>query len=146
MSRVSWLVSTCLVVGACSTSAPRSSTPVGNQASAPPPGIEHWTGTGREIADGTEWTMDLVFDASAPVGAHVGTIAYPSLHCSGELTREPDRGDDLVAREAITINLDHLCADGGAMIIPRHRGATFHWRWQFAGGSDGAAATLSRTR
>ncbi len=106
--------------------------------------IEHWTGTGHQWDDDSHWEMTLRLEPSAPVGGHFGWIEYPSLGCSGDLIREPDRGDDLIAREHITEDPEHRCVDGGMMVIPRHRGATFHWRWRYPSGEEDADAELTR--
>jgi hypothetical protein len=50
----------------------------------------------------------------------------------------------MIGRERITEDPARHCVDGGAMIIPRARGATFEWRWRHPTGEDGAAASLSR--
>lgn len=88
--------------------------------------------------------MVLTLQPSAAVGEDLGTISYPTLACSGRVIREPDEHDTLIGRERITEDPDRRCVDGGAMIIPRVRGATFEWRWRDANGQPGAEATLSR--
>jgi hypothetical protein len=88
--------------------------------------------------------MELTLRPSAEIGDDLGTISYPSLACSGRVIREPDEGDSMIGRERITEDPARHCVDGGAMIIPRARGATFEWRWRHPTGEDGAAASLSR--
>lgn len=88
--------------------------------------------------------MVLTLRPAAEIGEDLGTIAYPSLPCSGRVIREADEGDFMIGRERITDDPDRRCVDGGAMIIPRERGATFEWRWRDPSGVDGAEATLSR--
>lgn len=141
-----------LGLAGCWTAAQPAPAPLTNTSPAPhallPAPVEHWTGTGEQFDDHSTWTIDLVFDTSRRRGEISGTIAYPSIGCSGELTREADRGDDLVLREHITNNAEHLCIDGGLMLIPRGgREDAFHWRWiDPATGEEGAEATLHRAR
>ncbi len=88
--------------------------------------------------------MVLTLRPTADIGEDLGTITYPSLACSGRVIREPDEGDFMIGRERITDDPDGRCVDGGVMIIPRARGATFEWRWRDPAGVDGAEARLSR--
>ncbi len=124
-----------------------ATSPIENTASPGAPiahRSERWVGVGRQFDDNSTWDMVLTLDPSAQVGDDLGTINYPGLSCSGRVVREPDDGDALVGRERITEDPDHHCIDGGAMVIPRARGATFEWRWRHPTGEDGAEATLSR--
>lgn len=107
--------------------------------------LEHWKGTGHQYEPDMHWTIDLVFDPEAAVGHRAGSIAYPSLGCSGELVREADEDGTIVLREHITTNPDHVCVDGGTMLLPQSRGKTFVWRWRWPGTTQQAAdATLHR--
>lgn len=117
---------------------------VSSPSAALAPRTERWVGVGRQFDDNSTWDMVLTLDLSAQVGDDLGTISYPSLACAGRLVREPDEDDALVARERITDDPEHHCIDGGAMIIPRARGATLDWKWRYPTGEDGAEATLSR--
>ena len=123
--------------------------PISNAAPAPTSitshrNVERWAGTGRQFDNGMSWDMVLTLRPGAEIGEDLGTISYPSLGCSGRVIREPDEGDSWIGREKITDDPDHRCVDGGAMLIPRGRGATFEWRWRHPTGEDGAEAMLSR--
>lgn len=134
-----------VLAAGCWTAAPPVAAPIANSAPrSPVSAVEHWTGIGHQFDDDSHWEMDLRLEPSARVGDHFGWIEYPSLGCRGELTREPDRDGDLIAREHITDDEQHRCVDGGEMVIPRTRGTTFHWRWRYPSGEDDADAELSR--
>lgn len=88
--------------------------------------------------------MVLTLRPGAEIGDDLGTISYPSLSCTGRVIREADEGDLMIGRERITDDPERRCVDGGVMVIPRARGATFQWKWRFPDGKDGAEAHLSR--
>lgn len=77
------------------------------------------------------------------VGGQLGTIEYPTLGCTGDLIREPDRGATIVAIERLQVNPDGSCVDGGTIVI-RDDGETLDWRWYYANGTQGATSTLRR--
>jgi len=139
------------LLGACWTAHPIAPAPIANSVTptraALPRSDERWTGTGHQYDDDSYWEMALTIDPQARIGGEMGTIEYPSLGCSGVIIRDDDDGDDLIAREQITINPEHRCIDGGKMVIPRIRGASFHWTWRFPqSGQEDADATLTRAR
>ena len=82
-------------------------------------------------------------DRAAPVGKRLGTIDYPTLGCSSDLIREPNRGAVIVAIEKLTVNPDSSCADGGRVEI-RDEGDALDWRWYYESGVEGATSTLRR--
>ena len=88
--------------------------------SATSPAAQHafvgvWKGTGTQ-SDGSSWSVTAAITGGEP-GAVVGTIAYPSLSCGGELVLRSATADSLVVGERITFG---GCIDGGII--------TFGWR------------------
>ena len=102
-------------------------------------------GVGRQYDDDSRWDIDLVIDPTAQIGGRLGTITYPTLGCRAELVRTPDRQGDLIAVEHMVVDPQQRCIDNGEIIIPRHRGLSFHWRWRYPdSGEEGAEADLTR--
>lgn len=137
----------CALVGGCFTSAPPP--PISNAATPPAtrPVVsstsESWTGIGIQPDVSSEWAIEMRINRAAPVGTRLGTIDYPTLGCSSDLIRQPDRGAVIVAIEKLRVNPDNACADGGRIEI-RDEGETLDWHWFYVDGHEGASSTLRR--
>jgi len=89
--------------------------------------------------------VHMTLAPTAAVGARVGTIAYPSLGCSGELIRIASPPSELRAKEHLTTNRDDGCIDGGTVIVPvTPADDTLEWKWLFPSGAIGVTATLAK--
>jgi hypothetical protein len=106
-------------------------------------GPGHWRGTGDQYDIHEHWTIDTQLDLNGAVGTRVGTIAYPSLGCSGELVRETDIGGSRVVREHITRDPKHTCVDGGSVRFAC-KGGHLDYRYFYPDGTQCAVAILSR--
>ncbi len=145
MSAMRWIIGVALASG-CWAAAP-APTPIANTtpSAKPRPQLEHWIGVGRQYDDDSRWDIDMVIDPSARIGGRLGTVSYPTMGCRAELTREPDRGGDVIAVEHIVDDPKERCVDSGEISIPRERGMSLHWRWRYPeSGEEGAEAELTR--
>lgn len=98
-----------------------------------------WHGRGTQSDQPGEWTIAANIIGGMP-GGIVGTIAYPSLGCSGELRL---RSADAARMELMERITSGRCVDGGIITLtPTSGGLRFDWRLE---GSDvTATGTLSR--
>ena len=98
-----------------------------------------WRGRGTQSDQPGEWTIALTV-AGGGRGKVVGTIAYPSLACGGDLVLLTAASGRLELRERITFG---ECADGGVLALtPNAGGLAYDWREQQ--GTMTARGTLSR--
>ena len=101
-----------------------------------------WQGTGYQYDIDTRWPLVMTIrNEDVPVGDRVGTIDYPSLNCSGELTRDGEDGDTFVVTERITRDPDRRCVATGTIRFQKH-GDDIQWKWYFPDGKEGAEARL----
>lgn len=141
-----WRILGATLAAGCWTSAPAPA-PIANTTphARPVPQLEHWVGIGRQYDNGSRWDIDMVIDPAARIGGKLGTIAYPTIGCRAELTREPDRHGELIAIEHIVLDPKGQCVDSGEITIPSVRGMSLHWRWRDPdSGEEGAEAELTR--
>jgi hypothetical protein len=102
-----------------------------------------WVGTGYQFDTQDTWTIDMTIRLDAKVGEKAGTIAYPSIPCSGELVRKPDVDGRFVVQERLTKNAGR-CVDLGTIRVVCE-GKNLEWKWFYpADGSYGANASLAR--
>jgi hypothetical protein len=99
-----------------------------------------WKGTGSQSDQpGVEWTIALTL-ASGARGSVVGTIAYPSLACGGDLVLREADGGRVELLERITFG---TCVDRGVITLaPAQGGLSFDWR----GDDLTARGTLARAQ
>lgn len=136
-----------MLAPACWHGAPPASPLPQPVATAAAEAREIWRGVGHQFDDDSRWELVMTIDRSARVGALLGTIAYPTLGCSGVLERLPDRGPQLVALERMTDDPDHRCVDGGTITFQRAQaGETLDWTWAYPTGERNASAVLTRER
>ena len=87
-----------------------------------------WKGMGTQSDQPDSiWSITAAITGGQP-GAVVGTIAYPSLACGGELVLVGATADSLVVREHITFG---DCIDGGITFAWRSPGY-LDYRWRSA--------------
>jgi hypothetical protein len=105
-----------------------------------------WSGTGVQYDTMGDWPFVMQLRGDAAVGEVVGTIAYPTLHCTSELIREPEERGTLVMTERLTSGAG-LCIDQGTVRFARrpHAGK-LDWRWYLPDGSEGARSVMSRVK
>jgi hypothetical protein len=103
-----------------------------------------WVGTGYQYDIKSTWPIQMTLFERANIGEPIGILSYPSLNCTAELIREPERGDVLVMREKLTSGQGR-CVDNGVIRIPRRPTAgELDWKWDFENGNEGASSTLKR--
>ena len=86
-----------------------------------------WRGHGTQSNPPSEWTIALTV-AGGGRGSVVGTIAYPSLACGGDLILRAAASDRLELLERITYG---GCVDRGIVTLtPAAGGLAFDWREQ----------------
>lgn len=103
-----------------------------------------WEGRGSETDPPGEWTIAATIMGGQPVGGLVGTIAYPSLSCTGTLTLLAASSTALELGEQITAG---ACEDGGIITLtPLQDGRLrYEWRKESIPGAT-AEGMLSRAR
>lgn len=101
-----------------------------------------WEGRGTQTDQPGEWTIRMNIMGGMP-GAIVGTIAYPSLRCSGDLTLRVAAPNALEVQERIT---EGQCVDGGTITLTPADGGGLRYDWSLAGYSATAEGTLRRAR
>lgn len=95
-----------------------------------------WEGTGTQTdADGNfdgEWTITLTL-TGGPVGSVAGTVNYPGLGCSGELTYlgpdHPTHGQGILLSEDITVG-EGPCVDGGTFLLSSGSNSSLYFYWE----------------
>lgn len=103
-----------------------------------------WAGVGYQYDIKSTWPIQMTLFERAEVGEPIGVLSYPSLGCTADLIREPERGDVLVMREKLTSGQGR-CVDNGLIRIPRRPTAReLDWKWDFENGTEGASSTLKR--
>jgi len=100
-----------------------------------------WTGTGEQVG-GSTWDLRLSIEkapSQAGDGEEVGSISYPSLGCSGVLTKS-----EAGLRERITDGQDSCVDNGRVKLTAGPSPDQIKFDWYFPDGRWGAAATLHK--
>ncbi|HEU4557309.1 MAG TPA: hypothetical protein VFS20_05645 [Longimicrobium sp.] len=113
-------VAAALLVAAC---APATQSTTASAAQRAFVGV--WKGTGTQ-SDGSSWSIAAAIVGGQP-GAVVGTIAYPSLACGGDLVLQGATADSLVVRERITFG---GCFDRGIITLGWRSPGYLDYRWR----------------
>jgi len=153
--RLAW----CLVLAGCWRDVPVESAPPAPTFAEPEPSpvpvhratatpyrevAGTWTGIGYQYDTKTQWPIEMTLFARGNIGDVIGMISYPSLSCTGDLIRQPERGSTLAMTERLTAGQGR-CVDGGTIRIPQRAiGHEIEWRWDFSNGTEGASSTLRR--
>ena len=99
-----------------------------------------WHGTGREVADGSTWTMRLA------AGHGKYEIKYPSLRCGGEWRLIRFRSRRASFAERIRYGASR-CEPSGKVVITRLKGNRIKFSYYYNGSKKIASyATLYRRR
>lgn len=108
--------------------------------------VGRWEGTGTQTKPATEWPIVMTL-AGGGIGSVIGTTAYPSLECDGELTLRrlnPEITFRAVeAAEVITTNRDN-CLDGVFALGPTDVEAGLAFSWTSDDGTTTATGVLHR--
>lgn len=102
-----------------------------------------WEGRGVETNPPSEWTIAATITGGQPVGGLVGTIAYPSLDCTGTLTLRAAAPNALEVGEHITAG---PCEDGGIVTLTPQRDGSLRYDWRKDGIGATAEGRLTRAR
>lgn len=86
-----------------------------------------WEGRGSQPDPPGEWTISATIMGGQPVGGLVGTIAYPSLGCTGTLTLLAASPSALELGERITTG---PCEDGGIITLTALQDGRLRYAWR----------------
>lgn len=104
-----------------------------------PPGyVGVWKGHGFQD-NNTEWSI-LMTLISGTVDSIVGTIAYPTLTCGGELTLQRVNANSIELYEDITYG-NSRCVDNGIDTLKLVSNKKLEYRWQHSTTSNHSTAT-----
>lgn len=101
-----------------------------------------WEGRGSQSDMPGEWTIAANIQGGQP-GTVVGTIAYPSLECRGDLTLRVAAQGAMELGEHITAG---DCVDGGIITLRPLDGGRLRFDWRKDGYPATAEGTLWRPR
>ncbi|MEM1425713.1 MAG: hypothetical protein AAGF75_04065 [Cyanobacteria bacterium P01_H01_bin.130] len=106
----------------------------------PSPYVGVWRGAGSQN-NGIQWSI-LIALTPGPLGSTIGTIAYPSIPCGGELFFQGKSEDSVRLRE----NLTHLgqCVDRGSVLLSLKSDQTLDYEWFYPNGRSGGQGSLAR--
>ena len=104
-----------------------------------------WQGSVSQRPPGSEPSVVQLALSGGRAGAVVGTVAYPSLQCGGELWLLSVGADSIQLGEAITFG-EERCAGRGVVTVRLAPDGTlgFSWRDALQPGPAAAAGTLTR--
>jgi len=99
-----------------------------------------WRGSGTQVNPMASWTALLTYTGGA-VGTVVGSIAYPSVQCGGQLTLTSVNSASLVLRERITYG---PCIDNGDLTLRLTSGTSLAFDWRSQAFPTTGSGTLTR--
>jgi hypothetical protein len=134
MIKPSHAIAVAVLLAACSPAMQSATEPSTQRAFI---GVWQGRGTQSDQPD-TSWTISAAITGGQP-GAVVGTIAYPSLTCGGDLVLQHATADSLVVRERITFG---DCLDGGTITFGWRSPGYLDYRWRSATGDVTARGQL----
>lgn len=101
-----------------------------------------WEGRGTQTDQEGEWTIRADLVGGQP-GAIIGTIAYPSLDCTGDLTLRLATPTSLEVVERIS---EGQCVDGGTITLTSTGDGRLRFDWRLEGYPATAEGMLQRPR
>lgn len=104
--------------------------------------VGSWKGTGEQSDHPGEWTISATI-AGGSVGQVVGTIAYPSLQCGGDLVLRRAARDAMELREHITYG---DCVNQGIVTLGVRPGGWLAFGWRTEDGTLTARGQLAPAR
>lgn len=120
MRRAMFLAGAMLVLGGCMPA-------VAGHTGLPTAFFGEWEGRGSQADPPGEWTIAATIMGGQPVGGLVGTIAYPSLNCTGTLTLLAASSNALELGERITAG---PCEDGGIITLTTLQDGRLRYQWR----------------
>lgn len=115
-------IAVAVLLAACASAVQSPTTPAAQRAF-----VGVWQGMGiQSDQPDTSWSITAAITGGQP-GAVVGTIAYPSLTCGGDLVLQSGTADSLVVRERITFG---DCLDGGTITLGWRSPGYLDYRWR----------------
>jgi hypothetical protein len=115
----------------------------GSRTALPTAFFGSWEGRGSQSDQPGDWSIAATLTGGQPVGGLVGTIAYPSLSCSGTLTLRAASASRLELEERITSG---PCVDGGIITLTALDDGSLRYDWHKNGETMTAEGMLSRVR
>lgn len=85
-----------------------------------------WKGEGIQTGLSSKWSISIALKPGK-IGDTIGTIAYPSLACGGELTLRSVNADSIELNEVITYGKE--CADTGIVTLKQMANQTLEYKW-----------------
>lgn len=105
--------------------------------SAPYVGV--WEGTGAQAS--SSWTISITLTPGA-VNSVVGTIAYPSLSCGGNLTLRRIKAQSIELAEEFTYGNKQCVA--GRVVLQQFSNEQLEYKWLFQDGRQGATGSVRK--
>jgi hypothetical protein len=106
--------------------------------SAPYVGV--WEGNGSQA--GSSWTISITLTPGA-VNSVVGTIAYPSLSCGGNLTLRRIKAQSIELAEEFTYGAKQCVR--GIVVLQPSSDKKLKYKWLFPDGRQGATGSLRKS-
>jgi len=99
-----------------------------------------WRGMGQHIGGGSEWPVSMCIPGGAR-GTTVGTFAYPTYYCGGELVLLESSQCVVELREKLVYG---GCANGGKVVLSNPANGKMTYEWYYSHGALGATGSLQR--
>ncbi len=86
-----------------------------------------WKGEGTQTGLSGRWSISIALKPGK-IGDTIGTVAYPSLGCGGELSLRSVNADSIEVSEVITYGKE--CADSGIVTLKPIANHTVEYQWR----------------
>ena len=113
---------------------------VAREANLPQQYVGVWEGQGTQ-ENGIAWSI-LIALIPGPQGSIVGTIAYPSIPCSGKLSFQGNSNNQIKLSETLTNT--GVCASGGAIALSPTTSNQLNFRWFHPDGREDGTGSVDR--
>jgi hypothetical protein len=101
-----------------------------------------WEGNGVQDDNGSQWSI-LVALTPGRVNSVIGTMAYPSLSCGGELTLRRVNTQSIKLFENLTYLGDN-CIGGGTVALELLSNSQLKFKWFYPNGKPGATGSVQK--
>lgn len=109
----------------------------------PPKFVGTWKGKGSQVNPAAQWSIFIALTPGS-AGSVVGSIAYPSLTCGGELTLSSVNSDAIELLEEITYGKDCAYNGKGKVTLKLTANNALEYKWQLAGVQTTGTGTLTK--
>jgi hypothetical protein len=119
---------------------PSPRNPISSQSTSLPASYAGvWKGTGSQ--PGSSWSI-LIALTPGPANSIVGTMAYPSLACGGELTLKSVNSQSIELFENLTYV--GTCVRDGTVVLQPDSGGKLKYQWFYPDGRQAATGSLQK--